>query len=479
LQDPAGIFVCGLMRDQAPRKPGVPRRPSPDAHPSAVPGRHTHIGDQPGALQFRVQRKPAAEAAPTGASVVDTARRGVAGGGTALPHAAAIQASFGGAIDVGGIRAHVGGDAAGAAQAIGARAYAIGSDVAFAGAPDLHTAAHEAAHVVQQRAGVQLKSNVGEVGDAYERHADAVADAVVAGRSAAPLLATLPSGGGAGEAVQRATADVSYTIGDTTTQIAGQAVGMFSVGGVSHSEQRVWTASQNEILAALRRGDSVDVTFSVDTTICAQCTPWFENTVFTALRTANQTGRAVPGHAGATFQLHVTVNDHTVEVTGGNTIWPNEIADGPTWHRLGDFERMDRFLTDNRDENGDVRDEALSEHVASTHTTLQEQMQAGNIDGGDVEQCLANAIPDACRLQVAAYNFRTPTGAEDPQAMQAALAHITLFDIMRSGRLGSIPTFTWEAGADEWKRALTERFEWWLVDWIEENLDDRRIQAAY
>ena len=63
---------------------------------------------------------------------------------------------------------------------------------------DLHIAAHEAAHVVQQRGGVQLKGGVGEVGDAYEQHADQVADAVVQGKSAEALLD--PYAGGAGQA---------------------------------------------------------------------------------------------------------------------------------------------------------------------------------------------------------------------------------------------------------------------------------------
>lgn len=64
----------------------------------------------------------------------------------------------------------------------------MGNHVAFGGTPTLHTVAHEAAHVVQQRGGVQRKAAVGEAGDAYEAHADAVADAVVAGRSAEALL---------------------------------------------------------------------------------------------------------------------------------------------------------------------------------------------------------------------------------------------------------------------------------------------------
>ena len=67
------------------------------------------------------------------------------------------EQAFGFDHDLSGIRAHIGGPAAAAAEAIGATAYATGNDIAFASAPDLHTAAHEAAHVVQQRAGVHLQ----------------------------------------------------------------------------------------------------------------------------------------------------------------------------------------------------------------------------------------------------------------------------------------------------------------------------------
>jgi hypothetical protein len=112
---------------------------------------------------------------------------GISGSGTALPFLEHIQRSFGGH-DVGGIQAHIGGTATHACQGMGARAYATGNHVAFREAPDLHTAAHEAAHVVQQRAGVQLTDGIGEVGDPYERNADEVADAVVAGISAEALL---------------------------------------------------------------------------------------------------------------------------------------------------------------------------------------------------------------------------------------------------------------------------------------------------
>ncbi|HVV83498.1 MAG TPA: DUF4135 domain-containing protein [Kofleriaceae bacterium] len=122
-----------------------------------------------------------------GADVHATAAQGVAGAGGSLPYLSTIQQAFG-RHDVGGVRAHVGGEAGQAADAIGAEAYATGDHVAFRDTPSLHTAAHEAAHVVQQRAGVHLKGGVGAAGDAYEQHADAVADRVVAGQSAEDLL---------------------------------------------------------------------------------------------------------------------------------------------------------------------------------------------------------------------------------------------------------------------------------------------------
>jgi Fe2+ transport system protein FeoA len=122
------------------------------------------------------------------ASVHQAAAAGVSGAGSALPYFDRIQAAFGGAHDLSQVRAHVGGEAAAASEHMGAQAYATGDHVAFRGQPDLHTAAHEAAHVVQQRAGVHLAGGVGQADDAYEQQADAVADAVVRGESAASLL---------------------------------------------------------------------------------------------------------------------------------------------------------------------------------------------------------------------------------------------------------------------------------------------------
>ncbi len=155
-----------------------------------------------------VQRKAEISAGedPFATHVVHAAAgRGLAAPSAPLPYLDQIQRSFG-HHDVTSVQAHVGGAAEEAGKAIGASAYAVGDHVAFASTPDLHTAAHEAAHVVQQQGGVQLKGGVGEEGDAYERHADAVADKVVAGESAQALLdqmAAPASGRSVAAAVQR------------------------------------------------------------------------------------------------------------------------------------------------------------------------------------------------------------------------------------------------------------------------------------
>lgn len=132
-----------------------------------------------------------------GGDVQGVAAAGVEAGAGRLPHLAAIQRSFG-RHDVSGVGSHVGGPARKANEALGSEAYATGNSVAFRDQPDLHTAAHEAAHIVQQRQGVSLKGGVGQAGDPYEQHADAVADQVVQGRSAEALLSQGPGGAPAG-----------------------------------------------------------------------------------------------------------------------------------------------------------------------------------------------------------------------------------------------------------------------------------------
>jgi hypothetical protein len=150
--------------------------------PTISPGKRTLTQGLP-----PVQRSSTPTSMADDPDVHGVAAAGVSGSGGPLPYLEAIQRSFG-HHDVSGVRAHVSGESAAAAAALGARAYATGNDVAFSHTPDLHLAAHEAAHIVQQRGGVHLSSDIGHADDEYERHADAVADAVVAGRSAERLL---------------------------------------------------------------------------------------------------------------------------------------------------------------------------------------------------------------------------------------------------------------------------------------------------
>ena len=129
------------------------------------------------------------------------ADQAVAGGGGQLPFADEIAASFGGehAAKVKGIKAHTGAQANTATDALGAQAFAYGNDVVLGEGKDtLHNVAHEAAHVVQQHAGIATKLKVGEAGDPHEQEADQVADRVVAGQSAADLLAQHQSKDSAG-----------------------------------------------------------------------------------------------------------------------------------------------------------------------------------------------------------------------------------------------------------------------------------------
>lgn len=158
-----------------------------------------------------------------------SAAEGVASGGSVLPHLERIQEAFG-RHDLSSVRAHIGGAASEAAAAIGARAYAFGERIAFGAWPDLFTAAHEAAHIVQQRVGVRTSDGVGRAGDRYERQADAVATAVVQGHSAELLLgrpaASTAGVGPATAAIQR----LAFAIGrDAWDIVAAEQDGQLEV----------------------------------------------------------------------------------------------------------------------------------------------------------------------------------------------------------------------------------------------------------
>ena len=169
-----------------------------------TPGQ-TAVAFRPDLHGAAVQREGLSGAEPTPEELHAEAARGIATPASTLPHLDAIQRSFG-RHDVAEVKAHVGELAAASAEAAHAEAYTVGDHVVLGERASLHTTAHEAAHVVQQRSGVQLQRGVGQSGDAYERHADAVADRVVAGESAESLLdryASEPAAGGVHAPVQR------------------------------------------------------------------------------------------------------------------------------------------------------------------------------------------------------------------------------------------------------------------------------------
>lgn len=158
-------------------------------------------------------------------AIHEAAKLGTSGLNMPLPYFDAIQRSFG-RHDISGVAAHTDTAASAAARTMAAAAFTTGDHVAFARRPSLHTAAHEVAHVIQQRGGIQLAGGVGTAGDRHEQHAEAVANLVVQGRSSEDLLDVYnprtEDGGRAGAAPQ-----MKAERGMTATQ--GSAVQMKSL----------------------------------------------------------------------------------------------------------------------------------------------------------------------------------------------------------------------------------------------------------
>ena len=119
--------------------------------------------------------------------VQQVAQEGIQTPSSTLPFVKRIQQSFG-RHNISQIQAHLGPGATKSAETIQAAAYTTRNHVVFAGVPSLHTVAHEATHVVQQRAGLQLAGGTGKVGDIYEQYADAVANRVTTGQSVEGML---------------------------------------------------------------------------------------------------------------------------------------------------------------------------------------------------------------------------------------------------------------------------------------------------
>jgi hypothetical protein len=173
-----------------------PRAASGAAPPQPFGLRFGHELDAAGSPPPSLQLEPLAAhpAAETAGSMRETARFGTSGPRAPFPYLDTIQRTFG-RHDLSGVEAHLGPAAALGASALRAKAFTFGDAVAFGRPPTLFTAAHEAAHVVQQRARPALSAGIGRAGDVYERHADSVAARVAQGLSAEALLDRLPPAG--------------------------------------------------------------------------------------------------------------------------------------------------------------------------------------------------------------------------------------------------------------------------------------------
>lgn len=234
-----------------PRLTGSPGKSTLTSQTIAYSGMgRTAIGQTQQASSRVVQRAHVGHARPP-ANALAVAEQGTAGGGSPMPHADLIQRAFG-LHDISTVRAFTGPTADTANRALGARAYAMGEDVVLGQNADLHTVAHEAAHVVQQRHGVDVAGGAGSPGDRYEQHADAVADRVVAGQSAAPLLDSYVFGSSATRAVQRKAVQLDHLVGaDSVSSV--NIVQSLAAGDNIHAMRAVARAMRQ---AAARRTES-------------------------------------------------------------------------------------------------------------------------------------------------------------------------------------------------------------------------------
>ena len=230
-----------MLRTNAPpeKKPhGISALPSPGER-SAIRSPDAAPGVQLQAAGNLLQRIAIFSGGAAGEGAVrDVATAGLSGGSGPLPYLDRIQSAFG-SHDVRGVRAHTGEPAHKSASALAAEAYTYGSHTVFSKAPSLRTAAHEAAHTVQQRSGsVHLQGGIGQVGDRWERNADAVADRVVRGESAQELLdqvagAGQDSGGAAG-------AQATPVVQRTPEKALEETMSLLDSFGIEYDERLNW-----------------------------------------------------------------------------------------------------------------------------------------------------------------------------------------------------------------------------------------------
>jgi outer membrane protein OmpA-like peptidoglycan-associated protein len=123
---------------------------------------------------------------------------------SSLPYREVIERSFGPGHDLSNVRCEIGGAAALKNALVGSSAFTRGEQISFRAEPTLDEAAHEAAHVVQQRQGSIPPGGFSRRGDRWEQHADKVAGRVTGGEPASDLVgAAAPPVASANPAIQR------------------------------------------------------------------------------------------------------------------------------------------------------------------------------------------------------------------------------------------------------------------------------------
>lgn len=180
------------------------------------------------------------------------ARAGFSGGGGAVPHKAAMEQSFG--TSFGDVQSYTGPAASAACDALGAKAYAMGNQVAFkSDSPDASLVAHELTHVVQQteREGVVARSGGGDRG-AAEAEAEAVEAAVASGQSARSALADSSESTSLRLAPEEESAQAAPEAGSEAPQTIDMMVWTDEQGQQLGCDQATFDAQVKEALKTLR-----------------------------------------------------------------------------------------------------------------------------------------------------------------------------------------------------------------------------------
>jgi hypothetical protein len=215
---------------------------------------------------------PGSDSGSSGACLSPTLHSlGICDGGKALPHQPALQRAFG-RHSLAGVRAHIGpSDGADVATLqLNAKAFAHGEEVVFRSHPDLASAAHEATHVLQQRAGVSAEE-ARRADSPSERTAALVANRVAAGKGAEDVLdaslGTRRSGAQPVFQLQAATVPQGPSIQDAmlgvaawTRTLAEQAMAAYA--GLSSSQRDAWLQRHKTVEAMLGALDPADATGS-------------------------------------------------------------------------------------------------------------------------------------------------------------------------------------------------------------------------